>query len=84
MASVLFFLVSLVIGVCFAVFLVFAVAFILLFSLIFLYTLPFTCWVGWTEADKKYPILYKCKLFQHAKYATKFYKHLFFHKALDF
>lgn len=84
MVSTIIFIIALVIGFYFALCAIWFVLCFISMLLLFLYSLPFTAWAVWTEQFEKYPFLNSNKMFVTAKYATKFYKHIFFHKELDF
>lgn len=42
---------------------------------LFCYQLPYICWCGVVDADRKYPSTKDCSIRQSAIYATKLYKH---------
>lgn len=50
----------------------------------FLYQLPYTIWVGFTDANTRYPATRDCSFFRDTVNATRLYKHWLFHSRLDF
>lgn len=50
----------------------------------FLYQLPYVAWVGFTDANAKYPATKNSGFFKDTINATKLYKHWIFHTKLDF